>query len=58
MKHTVELITMLYERLEEIKKGGLTLAYDEQLRIELALLYDILEDELDLETAAEVEANI
>ena len=58
MKHTVELLTMLYDRLEEIKAGGLTLAYDEQLRIELALLYDILEDELDHNTRAEVEAHI
>lgn len=58
MLHAVEIKTMLYERLEEIKKGGLTLAYDEQLRIELALLYEIIADELDKETQAEVEANM
>lgn len=58
MKHTVELITMLYERIEELKKGGLIPAYDEQLRIEIALLYDILEDELDHDIHANIEKYI
>lgn len=58
MKQLEELKSMLFDRLQEIKKGGLTLAYDEQLRIELALLYDILADELDEETSADIEANM
>ena len=58
MKQLEELKAMLFDRLAELKAGGLILAYDEQLRIELALLYDILEDELDEEIIADIEANI
>ena len=47
MKTTEELKRMLFERLAEIKAGVDVIAYDEQLRIELALLADILEEDID-----------
>lgn len=58
MKTVEELRAMLFERLAEIKAGGLTVAYDEHLRTELALLYDILGEEIEEEFWEEIEANI
>lgn len=58
MKTAAELKAMLFERLAEIKGGGLTPAYDEQCRIELALLFDILGEEVPEEYWEEIEANI
>ena len=58
MKTAEEMKSMLFERLAEIKQGGLTPAYDEQCRIELALLYDILGEEIDEEYWDEIENNI
>ena len=58
MKTVEELKTMLFERLAEIKQGRLTPAYDEQCRIELALLYDILGEDIDESYWEEIEENI
>ena len=58
MKTVYELKAMLFERLAEIKQGGLVPSYDEQCRIELALLYDILGEEIDEEYWDEIEENI
>ena len=46
---------MLFERMAEIKEGGLTEKYDEQLRIEIALLFDILVDEIPEEYWEDIE---
>ena len=58
MKTVEELKRMLFERLAEIKSGVNVAAYDEQLRIELALLYDILGEEIDEEYWEDIENNI
>ena len=58
MKTVEELRAMLFERLAEIKAGVSTVAYDEHLRTELALLYDILGEEIEEEFWEEIEANI
>lgn len=58
MKTAEEMKSMLFERLAEIKQGGLTQAYEEQCKIELALLYDILGEEIDEEYWDEIENNI
>jgi hypothetical protein len=55
MKIAAELKSMLFERLAEIKEGGLTERYEEQLKIELALLYDILGEEVPEEYWEEIE---
>ena len=55
MKTKDELKDMLFERLEEIERGGLTERYDEQLRIELALLFDILSEDIDASLWARIE---
>jgi hypothetical protein len=47
MKTADELKAMLFERLAEIQRGGLTERYDEQCRIELALLFDIVGEDID-----------
>lgn len=47
MRTADELKAMLFERLAEIERGGLTERYEEQCRIELALLFDILGEEID-----------
>ena len=55
MKTTAELKAMLFERLAELERGGLTERYDEQLRIELALLFDILSEDIDASLWARIE---
>lgn len=56
MKTTDELKAMLFERLAEIERGGLTERYDEQCRVELALLFDILGDEIDVAYWSRIES--
>ena len=58
MKTTDELKEMLFARIAEVKSGELTLAYDEQLRIEIALLATILEEDIDADMWPEIEAAI
>jgi hypothetical protein len=58
MKTEAELLKMLFERLAEIKAGGLVPAYDEQCRIELALLFDILGEAVPEEYWEEIEDNL
>jgi hypothetical protein len=58
MKTADELKTMLFERIAEVKSGELTLAYEDQLRYEIALLAVILEDEIDADQWAEIEAGM
>lgn len=58
MKTKPELLKMLYSRLSELQDGGVkennpTLA--EKLKIELALLYDILGDDVPEEYWAQIE---
>lgn len=55
MKTTAEIKEMLFERLAELQAGGLTERYEEQCKIELALLYDILGDEIEEEHCAIIE---
>lgn len=55
IKNTEELKCMLFERLAEIKEGGLTEKYEEQLRVELALLFDILGEEVPEEHWEDIE---
>lgn len=56
MKTADELKKMLFDRVAEIQGGGLTRAYEDQVRYEIALLADILEDDIDAEYWAEIEA--
>jgi hypothetical protein len=56
MKTTDELKQMLFERVAEIQRGGLTRAYEEQVRYEIALLAVILEDDIDAEYWDAIEA--
>jgi ribosomal protein L29 len=56
MKTTDELRQMLFERIAEVKSGELTLAYEDQLRHEIALLATILEDDIDAEEWEQIEA--
>jgi hypothetical protein len=49
---------MLFERLAELKAGGLIPAYEEQVKIELALLYDILGEDVDEAYWEEIEAHM
>ena len=49
---------MLFERLAELQSGRLRPHYEEQLRVEVALLYDILGEEIEEEYWSEIEANI
>ena len=58
MKTVDELKAMLFERLNELQQGGLIPAYEEQCKIELALLYDILGEEIDEEYWEVIEENI
>ena len=53
-----ELRAMLFERLAEIKQGGLVPSYEEQCKIELALLYDILGESIEEEYWEEIEENM
>ena len=48
MKTKQDLLSMLFSRLAELQHGGIKSnpAMTEQLKIELALLYDILGDEV------------
>lgn len=56
MKTTDELKEMLFERVAEINRGGLTRAYEDQLRYEIALLADILGDDIDAAQWEAIEA--
>lgn len=56
MKTKDELKTMLFERIAEVKGGELTLAYEDQLRYEIALLADILGEDIDASLWDEIEA--
>jgi hypothetical protein len=56
MKTTDELKQMLFERIAEVKSGELTLAYEDQLRYEIALLATILEDDIHADQWDEIEA--
>ena len=58
MKTTDELKAMLFERLAEIQRGGLTERYDEQCRIELALLFDIVGEDIDKSYWDEIEKSL
>lgn len=58
MKTADELKAMLFERLAEIQRGGLTERYDEQCRIELALLFDIVGDDIDASLWDEIEKSM
>jgi hypothetical protein len=58
MKTADELKAMLFERLAEIQSGGLVQAYEAQVRCEIALLSVILEDEIDADQWAEIEAGM
>jgi hypothetical protein len=55
MRTADELKAMLFERLAEIQRGGLTERYDEQCRIELALLFDIVGEDIDKSYWDEIE---
>lgn len=58
MKTMEEMKAMLFERLAEIKQGGLVPSYEEQCKIELALLYDILGESIEEEYWEEIEENM
>ena len=58
MKTKTELFTMLHERLAELQQGGLIVSYEDQLRAEIALLAVILEDDIDAECWATIEAGM
>ena len=58
MKSVEEMKRMLFERLAELQGGRLRPHYEEQLRVEVALLYDILGEEIEEEYWSEIEANI
>ena len=56
MKTLDELKAMLFDRVAEIQRGGLTQAYEEQVRYEIALLAVILEDDIGAEYWDDIEA--
>lgn len=56
MKTKDELKTMLFERIAEVRGGELTQAYEDQLRYEIALLADILGEDIDASLWDEIEA--
>lgn len=56
MKTTDELKQMLFERIAEVQSGELTLAYEDQVRYEIALLAVILEDDISAEEWEQIEA--
>ena len=55
MKTVEEMKSMLFERLAELRAGRLRPHVEEQLRIEVALLADILGEEIDEEYWDEIE---
>lgn len=61
MKSKEELLKMLYVRLAELQDGRIKVnnpAVAEQLRIELSLLYEILEDDIPEEYWEQIEEEI
>lgn len=58
MKTADELKAMLYDRIAELQQGVQILAYEDQLRTEIALLSVILEDDIEAEQWAVIEASI
>ena len=58
MKTIEEMKSMLFERLNELQQGGLIPAYEEQCKIELASLYDILGEEIDEDYWDVIEENM
>jgi len=61
MKNLEEMLKMLYERLAELQDGRIKIAnpsFAQQERIELALLYDILGEDVPEEYWKQVEKEI
>ena len=61
MKTQNELLSMLYARLAELQDGRIKIQnpeYAEQERIELALLYEILEEDVPEEFWEQIEKEI
>lgn len=61
MKSKEELLSMLYSRLAELQDGRIKInnpKFAEQLRVELALLYDILGDDVPEEFWEQIEKEI
>ena len=61
MKTQNELLSMLYTRLAELQDGRIKIqnpCYAEQERIELALLYEILEEDVPEEFWEQIEKEI
>ena len=61
MKTQNELLSMLYTRLAELQDGRIKIQnpeYAEQERIELALLYEILEEDVPEEFWEQIEKEI
>lgn len=58
MKTADELKKMLFDRVDEIQNGGLTQAYEAQVRYEIALLSVILEEDIDAEHWELIEASM
>ena len=61
MKTKQELLSMLYSKLEELQDGRIKVnnpTFAEQLKIELALLYDILGDDVPVEFWEQIEKEL
>lgn len=61
MKSKKELLSMLYSKLAELQDGRIKVnnpAFAEQLRIELALLYEILCDDVPEEFWGQIEKEV
>ena len=61
MKTKHELLSMLYSKLAELQDGRIKVnnpTFAEQLKIELALLYDILGDDVPVEFWEQIEKEL
>ena len=61
MKNKQELLSMLYSKLAELQDGRIKVnnpTFAEQLKIELALLYDILGDDVPVEFWEQIEKEL
>ena len=61
MKTKQELLSMLYSKLAELQDGRIKVnnpTFAEQLKIELALLYDILGDDVTVEFWEQIEKEL
>ena len=61
MKTKQELLSMLYSKLAELQDGRIKVnnpTFAEQLKIELALLYDILGDDVPVEFWEQIEKEL